>query len=327
MKLLTFEHRLRPALGCLIGDAQVLDLHRAAVLAGIDSVPFNSMIGFIEAGDLAMSNAHQLIDRRPEEALVALSSIQLLAPIPKPPRLRDTVMFLDHMQAGLDKWARELAAKETDAATAYAALKATGRYQLHPVYRDRVIYYNGDHLAVSGPDQDIHWPEDSNYMDFELEWAVVTRFTPRGTAVADPHKAIFGYTIFNDWSARDLQLEFMQANLGPSQGKDFTGSNGLGPWIVTADDIANPYDLKMTATVNNELWATGNTGSMHFRFEEAIEQFGRNEDIAAGEIIGSGTVEGGCGYEQGRKLADGDVVALTVEQIGTLRNRVVSGKA
>jgi 2-keto-4-pentenoate hydratase/2-oxohepta-3-ene-1,7-dioic acid hydratase in catechol pathway len=114
----------------------------------------------------------------------------------------------------------------------------------------------------------------------------------------------------------------MEANLGPAGGKDFAGSNTLGPCIVTRDEIPNPYALQMQARVNGELWSQGSTATMHHSFEDAIVQFSRFETLAAGEVIGSGTVASGCGFELGRRLQDGDVVELRVEGIGELRNRV-----
>ncbi|WP_454888319.1 fumarylacetoacetate hydrolase family protein [Sphingobium herbicidovorans] len=231
-------------------------------------------------------------------------------------------MFIEHMENGLDKWARNAAASDADPEAAYSALKASGKYSLHPVFREKIIYYNADHLAISGPDDNIFWPYASDYADFELEWAIVIGQAERCMTRDNAKSAIFGYTIYNDWSARDLQLSFMQANLGPAEGKDFAGSNGLGPCIVTPDEFENPYDLKMTARVNGEVWSEGSTGSMHHRFEDAIVQFSRFEDLVPGEVIGSGTVLRGCGYELNRRLADGDVVELEIEGIGILRNTV-----
>ena len=153
----------------------------------------------------------------------------------------------------------------------------------------------------------------------ELRWALrgLRRDIPPGRA----RDHIFGYTIFNDWSARDVQIAVMSANLGPGEGKDF--ANGLGPCIATPDEFADPYALAMTAHVNGELWSQGSTGTMHHSFEDAIVQFSRERTLHAGEVLGSGTVLSGCGFELDRRLAEGDVVELAVEGIGTLRNRIV----
>jgi 2-keto-4-pentenoate hydratase/2-oxohepta-3-ene-1,7-dioic acid hydratase in catechol pathway len=141
---------------------------------------------------------------------------------------------------------------------------------------------------------------------------------------ADARAHIFGYTIFNDWSARDVQMAVMAANLGPGEGKDFEGGYGLGPCIATPDEFSDPYKLTMTAHINGEQWSRGSTSTMHHRFEDAIVQFSRGKLIRAGEVIGSGTVLSGCGFELGKQLKPGDTVELQIEGIGTLRNRVLA---
>ena len=114
----------------------------------------------------------------------------------------------------------------------------------------------------------------------------------------------------------------MEADLGPGAGKDF--ANSVGPCIATLDEFEDPYALRMTARVNGETWSSGTTGSMYHTFEDAVAQLSVDRSLAAGEIIGSGTVLGGCGFELDRRLSIGDVVELEVEGIGVLRNRVVA---
>ncbi|MEK9662938.1 MAG: fumarylacetoacetate hydrolase family protein, partial [Alphaproteobacteria bacterium] len=135
---------------------------------------------------------------------------------------------------------------------------------------------------------------------------------------------IFGYTIFNDVSARDIQARDIQAQMGMGgRAKDFDTGNVVGPCIVTADAIGDPYALTMVARVNGEEWSRGNTSQMDHRFEDVLVQASRNQTVHAGEIFGSGTVATGCGLESDRYLTDGDTVELEIEKIGTLRNRVV----
>jgi 2-keto-4-pentenoate hydratase/2-oxohepta-3-ene-1,7-dioic acid hydratase in catechol pathway len=124
-------------------------------------------------------------------------------------------------------------------------------------------------------------------------------------------------------SARDAQATEMEGQLGPAKGKDFDTGNVLGPWLVTADEIGDPYDLTMVARVNGEEWSRGHSGTMHHRFEDIIAFVSRSETLHPGEILGSGTVGGGCGLELGRFLDPGDVVELEVERIGVLRNRII----
>jgi 2-keto-4-pentenoate hydratase/2-oxohepta-3-ene-1,7-dioic acid hydratase in catechol pathway len=322
MKLVTFMRGGKERVGAILANGDYLDLDAAVGRLVDNSAPFGSMIGLIESGERGLEIARQAVESVPEEAVVAAKDVRLLAPIPKPPRLRDTLMFLEHLENGLRKWAQNQANMQPDPTAALAELMKSGRYSLHPVFKERVIYYKSDHLSVSGPGAEIVWPDVSDYPDFELEWAIVIGHSRRSITVGAARDAIFGYTIYNDWSARDIQLNFMQANLGPAEGKDFALSNTIGPCIVTKDEIKDPYSLKMEARVNGEVWSRGTTGSMYHPFEKAIAQFSRFEDLAPGEIIGSGTVLNGCGFELGRRLKDADVVELEVEGIGTLRNRV-----
>jgi 2-keto-4-pentenoate hydratase/2-oxohepta-3-ene-1,7-dioic acid hydratase in catechol pathway len=115
----------------------------------------------------------------------------------------------------------------------------------------------------------------------------------------------------------------MRGRLGPAKGKDFDTGNAIGPWLVTRDEIADPYALTMTARVNGAEWSRGTTGDMHWSFEEIVSYISRSETLFPGDFIGSGTVGGGCGLELGVYLQRGDVVELEVESIGRLRNRVV----
>lgn len=322
MKLVTFEGAEGDRPGALVGG-DVLDLHQAASIAGKPLTAFTSMQALIDGGAHAWDDARTLIAAADGDARRPLADTRLRAPLPRPIRLRDCSLFLEHMEAALDKMARTLAESEPDPVAAYEAARASGKYSLKPIFREQCVYYNADHLSVSGPEVDIVWPSYSDWIDYELEWACIVGPSGRDIAPKDAASHVFGYTIFNDWSARDVQLPVMDAMLGPGEGKDFPGGYGLGPCIVTPDEISDPYDLTMTAHVNGELWSKGTTGSMHHRFEDAIVQFSREKTLHGGEVIGSGTVLSGCGFELGRKLAIGDVVELEIENIGVLRNRVI----
>jgi len=319
VRLVTFEAGVGERLGALIAGDRVLDLAAAGDRLGI-AVPV-TMQALIEADAPGLDAARRIAEIAPDEAIAPLAAVHLLAPLPRPVRLRDCCLFLEHMEVALDKLGRRALADAPDLETALAEAKAQGRYALVPAFKDQVIYYNADHVNVVGTGVDIVWPAYSDWMDFELEWACVIGRPGRDIARADASDHIFGYTIFNDWSARDAQLSFMAANLGPGEGKDF--ANGIGPCIATPDEFADPYALEMTAHVNGERWSRGSTASMHHRFEDAIVQFSRSRTLSPGEILGSGTVLGGCGFELDRSLADGDLVELHIEGIGTLGNRVV----
>jgi 2-keto-4-pentenoate hydratase/2-oxohepta-3-ene-1,7-dioic acid hydratase in catechol pathway len=319
MRLVTFAYQDEPRLGALV-EGRVLDI----AAASSDATPaFKSMMALIEAGPGAWDAARTIVADQNSKCMRQLADIRLLAPLPRPTRLRDCSLFLEHMDVVLMRMARAAAAGESDPEAAYVNLMASGKYALNPTFKRQCVYYNADHTSVSGTDTDIVWPSYSNWMDFELEWACVIGRPAKNILREDAAAHIFGYTILNDWSARDVQMPLMETRMGPGEGKDFSGSFGLGPCIATPDEIPDPYDLFMTARVNGEEWTRGNTGSMYHKFEDAITQFSRDKTILPGEVIGSGTVLGGCGFELGRKLSAGDRVELEIEHIGVLRNRVV----
>ena len=314
MRFVTFDSAKGARLGAIAGEA-VLDLPFAATLNGVKDFP-DSMQALIEAGEPALATARTLVEQAPTDALV--SSPRLLSPLPRPIRFRDCCLFLEHMEASAGKIVK---------AQAKAAGKpepkpegANGNWLNEQFYK-QIIYYNADHLHVYGPGDDIPWPVQPGWADYELEWACVVGKTASNIERSVAHEHIFGFTIFNDWSARDLQFPFMEAKLGPGEAKDF--ANSFGPCIATPDEFADPYNLLMTAKINDEVWSSGSTGTMHHRWEDALVQFSRGKTLFAGELIGSGTVLGGCGLELDKQLSHGDVVELEIEGIGVLRNRVL----
>ena len=182
------------------------------------------------------------------------------------------------------------------------------------------IYYKGNHRSLLGHDQQLTWPRYSERMDYELELACIIGKEGIDVKADEAEAFIGGYTIMNDWSARDIQMEEMTVGLGPAKGKDFGTS--IGPWMISPDEF-NPADARMTARINGELWSDGNIGQIHWSFPKMIAHVSMDENIYPGDILGSGTVGGGCGLELDRYLQAGDVVELEVEGIGVLRNRVV----
>jgi 2-keto-4-pentenoate hydratase/2-oxohepta-3-ene-1,7-dioic acid hydratase in catechol pathway len=160
-------------------------------------------------------------------------------------------------------------------------------------------------------------------MDFELELAAIIGASGKDIGVDAAGRHIFGYTIYNDFSARDTQLVEMGSMLGPTKGKSFDLGNAMGPVIVTRDEIADVRLLSATARVNGRVWMTDTLQEMQHSFEEMIAYVSRDETIHAGEVFGSGTIGNGCGLEASRYLEDGDEVELEVTSIGSLSNRVV----
>jgi 2-keto-4-pentenoate hydratase/2-oxohepta-3-ene-1,7-dioic acid hydratase in catechol pathway len=233
--------------------------------------------------------------------------------------MRDGMSFPLHIRQS-PRGMRKIAAAAN--AEALAAIEAEPLAELAELYRKIPIYYITNRFTVGGSGSTVHWPRYSRVMDYELEFGVFTRRTAANIRAADAGRHIFGFTIFNDFSARDQQMIEMPGWLGPAKGKSFDGGNVLGPWIVTPDEIGDPYRLTMEARVNGEVWSRGTTEGMLFSFEEIIAHMSRDETVHAGEFIGSGTVGNGCGLEHGRYLQHGDTIELDVERIGTLRNTV-----
>ena len=329
VRLITFAgHDRRPRIGALTAaDRQIVDLQGAAQRAGHDPAPFRSMLALIDGGehalDLARANVERVQAQGIGEALVPRESVQLLAPVPAPRQMRDFLCFEDHLRQARATRFRKMAAKAADPAAAFADYVSRGLVQPPEVWYERPIYYKGNRFSVVGPDAEIKWPSFANALDYELEFGVFIGRSGVNIKAGSAKPFIYGYTIFNDVSARDTQSREMEGQLGPAKGKDFDSGNVMGPCLVTADEIPDPYNLTMTARVNGKEWSRGNSSSMHWKFEQLIEYVSRDETIHAGEFFGSGTVGTGCGLELDRWIAAGDTIELEVERIGVLHNRVV----
>jgi 2-keto-4-pentenoate hydratase/2-oxohepta-3-ene-1,7-dioic acid hydratase in catechol pathway len=196
-------------------------------------------------------------------------------------------------------------------------------YQLPDVYRQQPVYYIGNRLSVAAPGEDILWPRYSQVMDFELELACVIGKQAKNLTLDNALDHVFGFTIFNDFSARDAQAREMEGRLGPAKGKHFDGGNVFGPCVVTTDEIGDPQNLRMRARVNGETWCDNSSATMNWTFAQLLVHISADETLYPGEIIASGTVGNGCGLEHSRFLRSGDIVELEIEKIGILRNRVL----
>jgi 2-keto-4-pentenoate hydratase/2-oxohepta-3-ene-1,7-dioic acid hydratase in catechol pathway len=237
-----------------------------------------------------------------------LNEVQLIAPIPNPPSVRDFMAFELHV---------------------LNASKRNGR-TVKPEWYDIPAFYFSNHLVLSGHDEKIERPSSCLALDYELELACIIGKEGKNIKAKEAEEYIFGYTILNDWSARDLQRKEMKIGLGPAKGKDFATS--IGPYIVTKDELepyrtGNRFDLTMTAKVNGELLSQGNTKDMYYTFGQMIERASAGVKLYPGEIIGSGTVGTGCILELGpevhRWLEPGDTVELNITGLGCLKNQIV----
>lgn len=324
MKLATFKSGGQEKIGIVhSGDKQLFDLARAAARSGSANPAFVSMLALIDAGEGALEMAAKVFDQHGKDGIlsVAVDGAEILSPIPEPRQMRDGMSFPLHILQA-PRGQLKLAARAKNDMAELARIEAEPLGELPEVYRKQPIYYITNRFSVRGTNTTVKWPRYSQVMDYELEFGIITKNKGANISASKAKDHIFGYTIFNDFSARDAQRIEMEGRLGPAKGKSFDGGNVMGPWIVTPDEIGDPYKLKMEARVNGKMRSQGVTEGMLFPFEEIIAHVTKDETLMPGEFIGSGTVGNGCGLELGWYLEDGDTIELEVEKIGILKNRV-----
>ena len=324
MKLATFRMADQEKIGIVYSnDSAIFDLAAAAARDGRVDPTFGSMLALIDGGGRAMDRANDLFAKRSmdQDLSAEIRHVEILAPLPEPRQMRDSMSFPLHILQS-PRGRQRLAANEKGDTEELKRINSEPLGELPEVYRKQPIFYITNRFSVRGTNTTVKWPRYSKVMDYELEYGVVTKNIAANISEKNAKNHIFGYTIFNDFSARDMQAIEMEGCLGPAKGKSFDGGNVMGPWIVTPDEIGDPYHLKMEARVNGEARSTGVSDGMLFSFEEIIAYVSQDETLMSGEFIGSGTVGNGCGLELGRFLEHGDTVELEVEKIGILKNRV-----
>jgi 2-keto-4-pentenoate hydratase/2-oxohepta-3-ene-1,7-dioic acid hydratase in catechol pathway len=323
MRLVTFQRNGGPqkAGAFLDNNTRVVDLAAADEAASGADPRLASVLAIIEGGDAALDRAYEAIKKAPPSAIVGRNDVRILAPIQPPPQMRDCLCFELHLKQAFAASRKLQAMQSADPAKALAEVEKAPP-SVPAVFYQQPIYYKANRFAVIGTDADVEWPTYSKFLDFELEFGVYLKKTAKNVPKEKAHDYVFGYTIFNDMSARDAQVAEMEGRLGPCKGKDFDTGNPMGPCLVTADELKDPYKLTMIARVNGEEWGRGNSSSMHWKFEDLIAHISRSETLYPGEFLGSGTVGNGCGLEHLRFIKPGDVIELEVEGIGVLRNRV-----
>ncbi len=326
MRLVTFQAADGVArAGALIdADQAVLDLRAASqLLRGGDALALLSVQAMLDAGDDALAEARTLVHMAPRDMVRARHTVKLLAPIQPPAQMRDCSCFELHLKQSFAAARKARAMRTPDPEATLKAMNTRADDRVIETFNKQPIYYKCNRFATIGPEDDVIWPSYSQALDFELEFGCYIGKRAKDVARDQARAYIAGYTIFNDISARDAQAIEMGGMLGPAKGKDFDTANVMGPCLVTADELDDPYNLTMIARVNGEEWGRGNSRDMRWQFEDVIAHISRSETLYPGEFLGSGTVGNGCGLEQLRYLKPGDVVELEVEQIGILRSRVV----
>ncbi|KKD06685.1 fumarylacetoacetate hydrolase family protein [Streptomyces sp. WM6386] len=225
--------------------------------------------------------------------------VRLLSPLPRPASLRDCSAFEQHV-------------------------KTATRDNVPPEWYEMPVYYKGNPESVVGTGTDIVVPPGVDRLDYELEYAVVIGRSGSDIAEEDAAGHIAGYTVFNDVSERRAQFKEIRAGLGPTKGKDTDGTNVLGPYLVTPDEWDPDKPHAMIARVAGEEWSRGSTDTIHYSVAQIVSHMSRRETLHVGDVIGTGTVGGGCGLELRRYPQPGDLVELEVEGLGVLGNRWVA---
>ena len=304
MKLLTYDKGAGPRCGVLRDD-QVVDV---SDLAGISGDPLRDVRALLEQGNSPLDRVRDALARNTSASSTPVADVQLRAPILQPPTVRDFIVYEEHASS-------------------------QGTREPNEVWYRMPVFYFSNPLCIYGTDSQIPFPSASSQFDYELEIGCVIGKEGRDVAAADAMNYIAGFTLFNDWSARDLQVDEMAFGLGPAKGKDTASS--IGPWLVTTDEMA-PYlkdgrlDLRCEVRVNGRQWLKdGAAIDAYFSFADMVERASKDSRIVPGDVIGSGTVGGGSireairkGYPGARFLEPGDVVEHEVEAIGVLRGTI-----
>ncbi len=287
LKLISYLYENQTAIGA------VLDSHEVAPLSNVAP----DMLSLIGMGADGLAEARAIVDRIPDT--IAIDQLEFLAPIPRPHR---NIMCLGKNYA-------------------------EHAVESHQAWGDKVelpefpIIFTKATTAINGPFNDIPYdPAVSTKIDYEAELAVIIGQGGRDISQEMALDHVFGYSVMNDISARDLQRQHKQF----FKGKSLDGSAPLGPWIVTADEIENPQDLQITCSVNGEIRQDGHTGQMIFGIAETIAQLSKGMTLLPGDIIATGTPSGvGFARNPPVYLEPGDEIVCTVEYVGAIRNRIV----
>jgi 2-keto-4-pentenoate hydratase/2-oxohepta-3-ene-1,7-dioic acid hydratase in catechol pathway len=291
-----------PRLGAVVardGVDRVLDVGAWARSRSAEAPA--DLVELVEASTGTQERVADLVRSAPEDGTgwVRVDEVAFAAPVRAPNSLRDFLAFRDHVERG-------------------AARRGTPV----PEAWDRIpVYYKGNRRTVVSPGDVVVWPSYTERLDYECEVAAVVGRGGRNVAEDGAGAYVFGYTIMNDWSARDVQKDEMSCWLGPAKGKDFATS--LGPWLVTPDEWSPEQPHAMEVAVDGEVWARGSTAGRRWTFTEMLAWASRDEDLWASDVLGSGTFGGGCGLDLDRWIGPDVVVTLRVEGLGELTNRVV----
>jgi fumarylacetoacetate (FAA) hydrolase len=301
MKLCTYDTGNGPRAGVVVNE-QVLDV---ATLLG-EPGGLRDVRALLELPNDPLTRLKSTLGSATSAQGIPRANVKLRAPILQPPTVRDFMVYEGHANAG-------------------------GTRQLPDAWYRLPIFYFSSPLRIFGPEEAVPYPSASDQLDYELELGAVIGREGGNIPESDSFSYIAGFTIFNDWSCRDLQRDEMEARLGPAKGKD--SATSLGPWMVTTDELA-PFirdgrlHVRCTLHVNGVQWMDNDAGLMYHTWGAMIERASRDSRIVPGDVLGGGTVTGGSIGEAirnglpARYLQPGDVVEMEVEGIGVLRNTI-----
>jgi 2-keto-4-pentenoate hydratase/2-oxohepta-3-ene-1,7-dioic acid hydratase in catechol pathway len=288
MRLVTYRRQTEGGVEQRAGvqrDGFVIDIEGAS--GGVLS---SDMLAFIAGGDAAIDAAREAVDAAVNSGAEEVNGrrirlddaeIQLAAPLPRPNSLRDYMVVEEHLRNCVAKGMLPSIPEE---------------------WFNIPAYYKGNVDEIYGPDEDVPWPVYTDKLDYELEVCAVIGTPGRNIRAADAPRHIIGYTLYNDWSARDIQVREMSIGIGPGVSKDFGSS--IGPCIATPDEFDRDHG-RLQARIDGEVWSNGVLGAMRFSFEEIIEWTSRDQTMQPGDLLGSGTIGRGCGVELERWLTPG----------------------
>ena len=335
MRLVTFE--VQTVLGRFerigaLAQGTIVDLTSAAAASLAETQNLNAarrtaaalvppdMIGFLEGASesrelaetaLAYADARLKSEPRPlgpegERLTFGEDEIRFLAPVPRPPMIRDGILILDHYRVGMERLFK-IAEKDRMPAE---AMKTP-------------IFWKPARGSVAGHKEPIRWPKYSDRLDYEFELGMYIGRRGKDISVERAWDHVAGYTVFNDLGLRDIQPAEISLRMGPQKGKDFETSKIMGPCLVTADEAPDIDGLRLIVRINGEVWFDGGFGAWAFTFAELIQHVSRDETLEVGDFFGSGPPAYSVGFEIDRWVKPGDVVEGEIEGIGILSNRIV----
>ncbi len=281
---------------------------------------FTDMVAVLQAGQSMRDHWQAQADAYNDE----LPEIETTPLLPFQPRsYRDFMLFEQHVINASRAYARRFMPISYKIAAAYEHLfkQTFPKFRPHPLWYKKPIYYMGNHLNFVTDQHPVAFPSYSRALDYELELGFILVKHLKNASEKEAMNAIGGFVVFNDFSARDVQLAEMRSGFGPVKAKHFI--NAISTTVVTADEILPYlYNLSGKVRINGRPIATASTSDMDYTLGEAIAYASRDEQLYPGEFFGSGTLPGGCGMENGHWLSPGDTVTLEIEKIGTLENPI-----